>query len=194
MKKIGILGGTFNPPHIGHLIVANEVKEYLQLDEVWLMPTATPPHKKDTEEVTASERLAMTKIACASLDGVKASNFEVERGGVSYTFDTMAALKKVEENKEFYFIIGGDMIDTLHTWYRIDDLVEIVTFVGVNRPNTSGTTKYPILHVKIPDIDLSSTMLRNRLKHGRSVQLLVPEEVERYIEEEGLYGHKSIAR
>ena len=134
MKKVGLLGGTFNPPHIGHLIMANEVKHALHLDEVRLMPTSIPPHKADPSDATPEQRLHMVKLAVSESPGLTASSFEVDRGGVSYTFDTMTALTEQEPDTHFHFIIGGDMIDMLHRWYRIDDLMKIVTFVGVGRP------------------------------------------------------------
>lgn len=188
MKKIGILGGTFNPPHTGHLIIANEVRHALGLDEVQLMPTATPSHKATSGEVTAAQRLRMVELAVEGVEGLSASSFEVERGGVSYTYDTMKALTKSEPNTKFYFIIGGDMIDTLHTWYRIEDLMSLLTFVGVGRPGTEGKTEYPVKIIDIPELELSSTLLRKRFREGGSVTLLTPCTVESYIREAGLYG------
>ena len=144
MKKVGLLGGTFNPPHIGHLIMANEVKHALHLDEVRLMPTSIPPHKADPSDATPEQRLRMVELAVIGIPGLTASSFEVDRGGVSYTFDTMKALTEQEPDTNFHFIIGGDMIDMLHKWYKIDELMKIVTFVGVGRPGTIGETQYPI--------------------------------------------------
>ena len=188
MKKVGILGGTFNPPHTGHLIIANEVKHALELDEVRLMPTASPPHKTFSGETTAQQRLSMVELAVTGIEGLTASSFEVERGGVSYTYDTMMALTKAESNVDFHFIIGGDMIDALHTWHRIEELVELMTFVGVRRPGSKGQTQFSMSYVDIPEIDLSSTLLRGRFAEGGTVTLLTPEAVELYIREVGLYG------
>lgn len=187
MKKVGILGGTYNPPHIGHLMIANEVKQAMGLDEVRLMPTALPPHKAADEAVTTAQRLEMVKLAVEDIPGLTVSSFEVARGGVSYTVDTMKVLTEAEPNTEFYFIIGGDMIDQLDTWHRIDDLLELITFVGVNRPGWKSETDYPVQLVDIPEIDLSSTLLRERFKTGRSVTFLMPEKVEAFIRKEGLY-------
>ncbi len=187
-KRVGILGGTYNPPHIGHLIIANEVKHALHLDEVRLMPTALPPHKDADEAVTKEQRLEMVKHATAEAPGLTVSSYEVDRGGVSYTFDTISSLQEAEPNVEFYFIIGGDMIDQLDTWHRIDELMELITFVGVNRPGWSSETDYPVQLVAIPEIDLSSTLIRERFKEKGSVMFLIPEAVEMYIREERLYG------
>lgn len=192
MKKIGILGGTFNPPHIGHLIVANEVRHALDLEEVRLMPTAIPPHKLTAGHATASQRLAMTRLAVEEIEGLSVSAFEVERGGVSYTYDTMRRLKDQEPNHDFYFIIGGDMIDMLSDWYKIDELMNIVKFVGVERPETIGKTTFPITMIDIPQIELSSTVIRQRLSTRGTVELILPTKVERFIREEGLYGSNSL--
>ncbi len=188
MKKVGILGGTFNPPHIGHLLVANEVLHALGLDEVRLMPTALPPHKIAPGDAKPQQRLHMVELAVADMDGLVVSPFEVERGGISYTYDTMEQLTISEPGNDFHFIIGGDMIDFLPEWHRIDELVTLVHFVGVGRPGTIGDTEFPIIHVDIPQIDLSSTLIRQRFATKGTVQLLIPPAVEAFIREEGLYG------
>lgn len=192
MKKIGLLGGTFNPPHIGHLIIANEVRHACVLDEVRLIPTAAPPHKEVYTEVTAQQRLEMVLRATVGTEGITASSFEVDCGGVSYTFDTVSALIASEPNAEFYFIIGGDMIDMLHTWHRIDELVEMVTFIGVGRPGTKSETEFPVTMIDIPEIDLSSTLIRQRFQEGGTVAFLIPSVVESFIREEGLYGAECV--
>lgn len=190
MKKVGILGGTFNPPHIGHFIMASEVKQALGLDEVRFMPNAIPPHK-EVGGATDAQRLRMLELGIGGHKGFSIEMAELERGGVSYTFDTMKALV-ASETARFYFIIGGDSIDALHTWYRIDDLVKLVRFVGVRRPGTAAKTKYPVELVDSPEVDLSSTLLRTRLANGESVAYLMPEAVETYIREEGLYGSSKL--
>lgn len=188
MKRIGILGGTFNPPHMGHLLIANEVRYALQLDEVWLMPAAIPPHKIASGDATAEQRLQMVKLAVSDIEGLRASPFEIERGGVSYTFDTMSQLVKDQPTYDFHFIIGGDMIDRLPTWYRIEELLDIVTFIGVKRPGADNASEIPVKLVETPQLDLSSTLIRQRFVEGGTVQLLVPSAVEAYIREERLYG------
>ena len=191
MKKIGILGGTFNPPHIGHLMIANEIRHALGLDEVRLMPTALPPHKEASGYATAEQRLHMVELAVAGFEGLVASSFEVERGGISYTYDTIKALTKLEPDTEFYFIIGGDMIDMLTDWYRIEDLMNLITFVGVRRRHSEGVSTFPVELVDIPEVYLSSTLLRRRFLEGGPVSLLTPLAVETFIREEALYGAKS---
>ncbi|MGG0642816.1 nicotinate-nucleotide adenylyltransferase [Sporosarcina gallistercoris] len=188
MRKIGILGGTFNPPHIGHLIMASEVREALGLEEVWLMPTAIPPHKKLPDTATSSQRLAMTELAVQGNHYLRSCDEEVRFGGVSYTLDTMQRLLAKEPDTEFYFIIGGDMVDSLHTWYKIDELIKMVRFVGVQRPGTLRITDFPIIYVDTPLIDVSSTLLRAKYASHKTTAYLLPRGVDDYIRQEGLYG------
>ncbi|MED3661497.1 nicotinate-nucleotide adenylyltransferase [Ureibacillus sp. FSL K6-8385] len=190
MKKVGILGGTFNPPHIGHLIMANEVYHALKLDEVRFMPNAIAPHKTMPKDSTAENRLRMVELLVKPFKEFTVETIELERGGVSYTYDTMVALKEREPDTEFYFIIGGDMIDTLHTWHKIDELLELVKFVGIRRPGTKSQTSYDIIMVEAPEIALSSTLIRKRFATGGTLRFLLPPEVEAYIRKEGLYGAK----
>lgn len=192
MKRIGLLGGTFNPPHNGHLMMANEVLHALDLDEVRFMPNALPPHKFARHDASDMERLEMVKRAISSYPHFSVESYEVEKGGVSYSYETLSALCIREPNVNFYFIIGGDMIDSLHSWYCIDELVNLVQFVGVKRPRTEANSEYPILMVEVPQIDLSSTLIRERLATGGTVTFLLPEVVEAYIREEGLYGTRSV--
>ena len=187
MKKIGLLGGTFNPPHVGHLMMANEVLHALSLDEVRFMPNNVPPHK-ETTGATNAQRLQMTRLAIADHPHFSLEPFEVQQGGVSYTYETMKRLVAREPDVQFYFIIGGDSVENLHSWYEIDRLVELVQMVGVKRPGTVAVTDYAVRMVEAPEINLSSTLLRQRFKEGGTVRYLVPASVEAYIREEGLYG------
>lgn len=190
MRKIGILGGTFDPPHIGHLIIAEEVRLALELEEVWFIPTYTPPHK-DESETDATDRIKMTELAIESNPYFKLNSIEIERSGKSYTIDTMNELLKLHPDCEFYFLIGADMVEYLPNWHRIDELLKLIEFVGVKRPGYHLKTPYDILTVDVPTIDLSSTELRGRLKENRSVNYIVPEPVYAYIKGEGLYGYHS---
>ncbi len=188
MKKVGILGGTFNPPHIGHLIMANEALCALNLDEVRFMPNAIAPHKQLAGDAKTNERLRMVEIMVEPYSNFKVERIEVEREGVSYTYETMLLLSEREPNVQFYFIIGGDMIDSLHTWYKIDELINLVQFVGLRRPGSNSNSRYDVLMVDAPEIDLSSTLIRQRLSTGGTLQFLLPEGVEAFIRKEGLYG------
>ena len=189
MKRVGILGGTFNPPHIGHLICANEALHALKLDEVRFMPNAIAPHKQHREDATTFNRIQMLEMMIKPYPYFKIEKIEIERGGVSYTYDTMVELCEREPDVQFYFIIGGDMIDTLETWYNIDELVKLVKFVGFKRPgSTSSNSNYTVQMIEAPEIDLSSTLIRHRLATGGTLKFLLPEGVEAYIRKEGLYG------
>lgn len=191
MKKVGILGGTFNPPHIGHCIIANEVLHALSLDEVRLMPNAIPPHKQLQHGVSDAERKEMVRIAIESEQALKLETYELEQGGVSYSYDTMKALCAKEPDVKFYFIIGGDSVASLHTWYKIEELVRLVQFVGVKRPGFEATSKYDVVMIDIPEINLSSSLIRERLKSNSTVRYLVPGSVEGFIRKEGLYGSRA---
>nr|WP_106780044.1 nicotinate-nucleotide adenylyltransferase [Lysinibacillus timonensis] len=188
MKKVGILGGTFNPPHIGHLIMANEAYSALGLDEVRFMPNAIAPHKFVDTDATIEERVRMVEITTEPYPHFKVEKIEVERGGISYTYNTMVELVSREPAVQFYFIIGGDMIDSLHTWYHIDELSKLVKFVGLRRPGSKSASNYDVSIIEAPEINLSSTMIRNRLATGGTLKFLLPDGVESYIRKEGLYG------
>lgn len=188
MKKVGILGGTFDPPHYGHLLIANEVHSTLQLDEIWFMPNQEPPHKKKSDSVKNKDRLDMLNLAIQDHPAFKVQTIELEREGPSYTVDTMQLINAGYPDHQFFFIIGADMIEYLPKWHRIDELVNLVQFVGVDRPNYSHQTDYPVHYVDVPAIDVSSSMIRERVKKGKTIRYLLPDPVIHYIEEKQLYG------
>lgn len=188
MKKVGILGGTFNPPHYGHLLIASEVQESLHLDKIWFMPNHEPPHKQKPESANDQNRLQMLKLAVSGNPGFQIQTIELEREGPSYTIDTMKLLNEKYRDHQFYFIIGADMIEYLPKWYKIDELVKLVQFVGVARPSYSRQTDYPVQYVDVPVIDISSSIIRERLHNGKSVKYLLPDNVIAYIKENHLYG------
>ncbi|MGD6841259.1 nicotinate-nucleotide adenylyltransferase [Bacillus infantis] len=188
MKRIGILGGTFNPPHHGHLLIANEVLHSLSLDKVWFMPNQDPPHKKKSSAASDRARVEMLELAIEGHPRFEIQKIEMERGGPSYTYDTMKLLKEQNEDTEFYFIIGADMIEYLPKWYKINELLELAVFAGVGRPSYNSRTDYPVVPVDVPQMDVSSSMIRARLSQGETVRYLIPESVRKYIEENRLYG------
>lgn len=189
MRKVGILGGTFNPPHLGHLIMANEALHAEKLDEVRFMPNFIAPHK-EVSGANAEQRLEMTRLAIAGHKQFSVEDFEIKNGGVSYTFDTMSKMIEKEPDSEFYFIIGGDMVDGLGSWHRIGELIRMIRFIGIKRPGYESTPDFPVLMVDSPEIHLSSSMLRERIARNRTVAFLMPETVEAYIRKEQLYGPK----
>ncbi|PLS15162.1 nicotinic acid mononucleotide adenylyltransferase [Bacillus sp. M6-12] len=190
MKKAAILGGTFSPPHLGHLLIANEVLYALDLDEVRFMPNHIPPHKVQPLGVSDKDRVRMLELSiegnsCFSIEGV-----ELEREGPSYTYDTVRILQEMEPDTEFYFIIGADMIEYLPKWHRIDELMNLIQFVGVKRPQYKEETDYPIIMVESPQLLLSSSLIRQRIEDGITIKYLVDDKVRRYIEENKLYGSR----
>lgn len=189
-KRVGILGGTFNPPHIGHLVIADQVHKQLDLDKIYFMPSFLPPHVDEKEAIAADKRVEMVEKVIKGNNCFDIEKTEIKRGGKSYTFDTMDELTKQNPDTDYYFIIGGDMIDYLPKWYRIEDLLKIVQFVGIKRPGYSETSEFPILWVDTPQLDISSTYLRTKIAQGCSVNYLIPENVLDYIEQEGLYREK----
>jgi nicotinate-nucleotide adenylyltransferase len=189
-KKVGIIGGTFDPPHIGHLIIADQILHRYQLQEIWFMPNYLPPHKEKTSNTSACDRLKMLELAIEDHPSFKIETIELERNGKSYTYDTMRLLRKREPNTEFFFIIGADMVEFLPNWYKIEELIKLVRFIGVNRPEYQTKTAYPIDIVTIPDVYISSSMIREKIAKGESVKYLVPNSVLQYIKEKGLYGSK----
>lgn len=188
MKKIGILGGTFDPPHFGHLLMANEVCFQLKLDEMWFMPNRQPPHKIKKSNTTTDDRFQMLKRAIESNPFFRIETIEFSRSGPSYTIDTIKILKEQYPDTEFYFIIGADMIEYLPKWHQIEDLIRLVRFVGVKRPGYSHSSSYPILFVDAPEFGVSSQLIRDRVSKNQTIQYLLPEEVRIYIEEKRLYG------
>ena len=188
MEKIGIIGGTFDPPHIGHLIIANEVLQQLKLDKVYFMPNYEPPHKKRENGATAKERLEMLEIITEDHSQFFIEPIELDRTGRSYSYDTMKILTENNRQAEYYFIIGGEMVEYLPKWYRIDELVKMIQFVGVNRPNYSLDSQYPFIEVNVPLMDISSTMVRERIQAGDTVKYYLPDRLIQYIKERGLYS------
>lgn len=189
MKRIGMLGGTFDPPHIGHLLIADEVKHVLQLDEIWFIPTNEPPHKK--QAVTSNEnRMRMLELMIEKEPYFQINPIELRRKGKSYTIDTVNELRQLETNAQFYFIIGADMVMSLSTWKDIDDLLTKVQFVGVGRPGFVLETNYSIETVSFPLLEISSTDIRKRILEGKPFKYFLAHEVYVYIKEHGLYGYK----
>lgn len=189
MKRIGILGGTFNPPHNGHLLIASEVQSALELSEVWFMPNNIPPHKQCSEIASVLDRIKMIELAIVDNPSFKLETIELERSGKSYTVDTIKLLKQRYGNEyQFYFIIGADMVEYLPKWYKIEELSNMVTFVGVKRQGYSLNPPFPILEVDVPLFAVSSSLLREKFKQTKNTKYLLPDKVRQYIEENQIYG------
>lgn len=190
-KKVGILGGTFNPPHMGHLIIADQVLNQLNLDQVLFMPDNIPPHVDKKEAIDPQKRLEMLKLSIQDNRYFGIEDYEIKKGGISYTFETMSELIRLHPENQYYFIIGADMVEYLPKWHEIDKLIKLVRFVGVGRPGYKHQSKYPILWVDIPEIGISSTLIRQKIAQGCSIKYLVPDLVAQYIDKEQLYIGKN---
>lgn len=186
-KRVGILGGTFNPPHLGHLMIGEQVVHQLQLDEVRFMPNALPPHVDTKIAIDPLERAAMVQAAVHDNHLFTLEMIEIKRGGKSYTYDSIVALREQNPDTDFYFIIGGDEVAYLPTWHRIDELVDLVHFVGVNRPGVVKEAPYPVQWVDVPQLEISSTEIRQRVANHNSIRYMVPDMVAAYIFKKGLY-------
>lgn len=197
-KRVGIFGGTFDPIHMGHLIVAETIMDEFHLDKVVFIPAAVPPHKLDKQISPAKHRYMMTMLATCSNPRFQVSDMEMHRQGPSYSRDTLAQL--IEEHgrdTEFYFIVGADSVENLHTWNRIDELLTMCHFIGASRPGCMpdmekiaqrfGPLAEKIHCLETPELEISSTEIRHRVGQKRTIRYIVPETVEQYIYKEKLY-------
>ncbi|WP_409341407.1 nicotinate-nucleotide adenylyltransferase [Paenibacillus sp. MBLB4367] len=194
MKKVGIMGGTFDPIHLGHLIAAEEARSGAGLDEVWFMPSNVPPHKPNAPKASPSERLDMVREAIEGHPMFRAIDIELTLGGTSYTSETMAVLRGLHPDIVFSYIIGADMVMYLPKWHQIGELVRQIGFIGLQRPGYDlqpellpDSIRDKVTLVPMIPIELSSTEIRERMRTGRAIRFLVPEPVRTYIERNGLY-------
>jgi nicotinate-nucleotide adenylyltransferase len=202
MRHIGLLGGTFDPIHYGHLVIAEEVRYVLHLDEMVFIPTGQPPHKPGRIVTAAQYRVAMLELAIAENPYFAISLIDVERSGPSYTVDTLRQLRKEwGTNTALYFVIGWDSLQELHTWHDSAGILEQLTYlVAVRRPGYVEEPGYNelleaqlpgiqlrLLVIPVPQLDISATDLRQRIAEGRPIKYQTPEAVEHYIAEHGLY-------
>ena len=188
-NRVGLLGGTFDPPHIGHLIAALEARFAVGLEEVLFVPAGDPWQKTAARPVTpARHRLAMVEAAIDGLDGLRASSIEVDRKGPSYTVDTLADL--TEPGQRLALIVGADAAGRLETWHRWRDLPELADLVVVTRPGitAAGPTWWPAEVVEMPAIGVSSTDLRRRFTGGEPVEVQTPRSVVTYARQHRLYA------
>jgi nicotinate-nucleotide adenylyltransferase len=192
LKKYGIFGGTFNPPHIAHSIVANSVREQLELDKIIFIPSGNPPLK---ESISAEYRLAMAELAFANDDNFEVSDMEMKDvNEKSYTVNTLQKLKGIYKSNEtnLYLIIGTDNLIELPKWKEPEKLFELSEVIVINRPDfCSGDSKKEftdkVKFITVPFLEISSSMIRNHVSSGRSVKYLVCKEVEEYIYRNNLY-------
>jgi nicotinate-nucleotide adenylyltransferase len=190
-RRIGLFGGTFDPPHVGHLVTAVNVRHAVDLDVVVLMVANVPWQKEGTRSITpALDRLAMVEAAVADVPGLEAGRLEIDLGGPSFTADTLAALAAREPGVALYTIVGDDAAAGIATWERHEEVVNRSTMVVVDRPGepVELTGDVPWIHVEVPRLEVSSTDLRSRFVDGRPLDYLVTDPVLQVIAERGLYG------
>jgi nicotinate-nucleotide adenylyltransferase len=194
-ERLGIFGGTFDPPHVGHLVTAVNVRYELQLDRVLLVVNDQPWQKLGTRDITpAEDRFAMVEAAVGKVEGIEASRIEIDRGGMSYTADTLAALRAADPARELFVILGTDAAQGLPTWERADEVRQLASIVVVERPG-SGEGQAPPgwswKRVEVPRLEVSSTDLRARVAEGRPLDYLLSAEVIETIADRGLYDRRA---
>ena len=199
-SRIGILGGTFNPVHLGHLILAQSAVETLNLSKLLLIPCAVPPHKRTSALLPGHRRLDMLNAAIEGDPRFETSDVELRRDGGSYAIDTVTELARAYPDAELFFVIGDDTLPELHQWRDIYTLLTMCRFVAFSRSRQEGTIRPDALHLDPPwpqrlvadftpgrRIEISSSDIRQRVAEGLSIRYLVPDAVEMYIAEHGLY-------
>jgi len=191
-ERVGIFGGSFNPPHVAHLLIAELVRDQFQLDRILWIPNHQSPLKEARELAGAHDRLAMTRRAIVGNDAFDVSDLEVSRAGVSYTIDTVRALQDRQPNADFHLIIGSDSLDGLALWHEPEELLERVPLAVFRRPGFAGASapggiSGRIAFADAPLLEISSTIIRRRVRAGRSIRYMVPDVVNAYVRDRELY-------
>lgn len=186
--RIGVLGGTFDPIHVGHLAAASEVCAALSLDRLLVVPAAEHAFKRGTTEASGADRLAMAALAIRDDARMDVSSVDVERGAPTYTIDTMRDLDAAHPGAQWFFVTGADALARLEEWKDVDALRAMATFVGVSRPGYAMPGNVPeVLFVEVPGLGVSSTDVRRRVSQGLPIRYLVPDSVADYIDVHNLY-------
>ncbi len=199
-KKIGIMGGTFDPIHNAHLALGGCTLKQLGLDEIWFMPAKDPYFKKKKNVTPSAIRSEMTELAVRDIDGFSMSYFELEREGETYTAETLEKLHEIYPDIHFYFIVGSDSMYQIDTWWRPETIMRLATLVVAEReyPDRQRSFRDQVQYLKVrfdadirildfEEMDISSTMIRDMVKRGQDISDLVPEQVAAYIAEHNLY-------
>lgn len=199
MKKIGIMGGTFDPIHYGHLVAAETARYKFDLERVIFIPSGAPPHKKECRITQSEFRYWMVSQAIADNDYFEVSRIEIERTGLTYTVDTLREMKDKFPDYELYFITGADAFREIFTWRNPDEIIELTQFIGASRPGFDALDFlselqeqfpqfYQRMHfLEVPALAISSTDIRLRVKNGQSIRYLLPEPVRLFIQKNGIY-------
>jgi len=191
-QRLGVLGGTFNPITIAHLIIAEQVSEVRRLDKVLFIPARVPPHKAGSDVAPAADRYRMTILATRSNPRFEVSRIELDRPGKSFTKDTLRELLDMYPGTDLFYIIGSDAVAELSTWREPELVLKLARFLVVERPGHDMSLleeryKKSVDIVPVVGLDISSSDIRERVRQGRSIKYLVPAKVEEYIREKGLY-------
>jgi nicotinate-nucleotide adenylyltransferase len=191
-EKIGILGGTFDPPHLGHLVLAQELAEELRLDKVIFIPSAVPPHKAVSEVSSVEHRFEMTKRAISGSKFFLVSDIELKRKGPSYTIDTIKELKKIHSQSELFFLTGSDILDEILSWKDPQEIYRLIKIViglrpGFDKIDPANQFAHKSQIIEITSLDISSTLIRDKTRKGKSIKYLVPPKVLDYIKHNRLY-------
>lgn len=202
MKKIGIMGGTFNPIHIGHLTLAERALDDCGLDEIWMIPTGCSYMKQNVNVISGEERLIMAELAAEGNQRIKCLDIEIKRSGYTYSYETLNQLRSLYPDYEFFFIFGADCLFTIENWKYPDKIFEQCTVIVAVRNGSSRTEMEEKIaelkhrfHAKIIllpflNLEVSSTELRERLRCGKSVKYLIPDKVIAYISGKGFYSQE----
>lgn len=198
MEKLGIFGGSFNPVHKGHIYLLKSLKEKLGLSKVLVMPSSVPPHKDILEKVPDEKRIDMLKKALEGIEGVEISLFEIENGGKSYTYFTLEEMKRLYPESEIYFLVGSDMFLSLDSWFNYPKIMDMAVFCAIPREKENRTLLkekqkyfeslgYKTEVLDIEPLDISSSLIREKIKKGEKIDGLLPKSVEEYIRNNKLY-------
>jgi nicotinate-nucleotide adenylyltransferase len=188
--RLGVFGGAFNPVHTGHLVLASECRQQLDLDAVWLVPSGTPPHKDPGELADAQARVEMLELATAGDPGLVVSPLEINREGTSFTVDTLETITHDQPGCELFLMLGADSVADLVNWHRPERICELASVLAVNRGESTGEVLVRgcrIEHVTMPALDIASSNIRLRIRNGQVIRHLVPRAVEEYLLEHGVY-------
>lgn len=202
MKRIGVLGGTFDPPHKGHIYIAKEAYKRLELDKIIFMPAGTPPHKTYKQITDGHIRYEMVKLTVKTYPYFVVSNYEISKNGLSYTYLTLRHLKKENKDSEIYFIAGADSLLQLEEWRNVQEILDDATLVIFGRPGFSKEKllrkkyiieekyKHEIIYLDLLELDISSSDIRKEINKGLPIPSLINEEVRKYINDMGLYKER----
>lgn len=201
MRRIGILGGTFNPIHVGHLIMGQCAGEVFELEKVLVMPTKNPEYKEITKNVSEEDRVRMIQLAIEGHPFFELSQLELQREGYTYTADTLEILTKEYSDTKFYFIMGADSLYQIESWKQPEKILSLATIVVASRNDSmralndqidyiQGKYDAEIYHLDSPSLEISSNDIRRRVGEGKSIRYYVPKRVHQYIEDNHLYERK----